>query len=396
MPEIREAKEEDRESTIRVLWKAFDATQTLDHVLKEDWVKKWNRPEKDDWAYIAVDGKKVVANLSFFASENNMIRGKPVRFAGVWAVATEPSYRRAGLVRGLFDKALPRMKEEGCVLSILDPFYRPFYEKFGYAIAEKRAKHVFKQEHLRIGKTSDKIVCREAESKEDADKVQQVERSMARYGSRFFMFRDTIEEMVKKGHFHLFEKDDEPVGTVWFSFSDAKPGIELTVGLTRYTHDEVFPSIVEQVRNHAVNTKKISWYAEIDAPVRHFFSSVHFTESFQFGSMMMRVIDFEGYCKSISIPEESTQTVVLELKDDQCPWNTGVYKVIPSDGSLNVETSSSDPDIVLTPYQLSEIISGITPANRLREYDEIECSKETAMRLESIFPEDVFYSYVRF
>ena len=110
----------------------------------------------------------------------------------------------------------------------------------------------------------------------------------------------------------------------------------------------------------------------------------------------MRVIDFEGYCRSISIPEDSTQTVVLELKDDQCPWNTGVYKVIPSDGSLNVETSSSDPDIVLTPYQLSEIISGITPANRLREYDEIECSKETAMRLESIFPEDVFYSYVRF
>ncbi|MCK5240449.1 MAG: GNAT family N-acetyltransferase, partial [Candidatus Thorarchaeota archaeon] len=91
MPEIREAKEEDRESTIRVLWKAFDVIQTLDHVLKEDWVKKWNRPEKDDWAYIAVDGKKVVANLSFFASENNMIRGKPVRFAGVWAVATEPS-----------------------------------------------------------------------------------------------------------------------------------------------------------------------------------------------------------------------------------------------------------------------------------------------------------------
>ncbi|MHA1907781.1 MAG: GNAT family N-acetyltransferase [Candidatus Thorarchaeota archaeon] len=396
MPEIREALEKDRESTIRVLWKAFEATQTYEHVLKEDWVKRWNRPEKDDWAFIAVDGKKVVANLSFFASENNIIRGKPVRFGGVWAVATEPSYRHSGLVRGLFDKAYPRMKEEGCVLTILDPFYRPFYEKFGYALAEKRMKHVFKKEHLRIGKTSEDIVCREVESKEDVEKIQKVERSMARFGSRFFAFDHYLAELVEKGNFHIFERGGEPVGTVRFAFSNARPGYNLGVGNTRYTTDDVFPSIVEQVRNHSVNVDKISWFTDFETPVRHFFSDIHDTETHQMGSMMMRVVDFEEYCQSIAIPKEASESVVIELKDDQCPWNQGVYTITPSDGKLDVERSGNNSEISMSPYQLSEVISGVSPATRLHAYKEIECSKETAVKLESIFPEDVFNSYIRF
>ena len=111
---------------------------------------------------------------------------------------------------------------------------------------------------------------------------------------------------------------------------------------------------------------------------------------------MMRVVDFEGYCRSIVVPKDSTESVIVELKEDQCPWNEGIYKLAPGDGKLDVEKSNEDPEITLNPYQLSEVISGISPAMQLREFREIECSQETARRLESIFPEDVFYSYVRF
>ncbi|MFW9849587.1 MAG: enhanced intracellular survival protein Eis [Candidatus Thorarchaeota archaeon] len=401
MPEIREAREEDRDSAIRVLWKAFESSESYENVLKKDWVKQWNQPEKEDWAYIGVDGDKVIANLAFFASENNIIRGKSVRFAGVWAVATEPSYRRSGLVRGLFDNAFPRMKKEGCVLSILDPFYRPFYEKFGYAIAERRVKHVFKKEHLRVGNSSPEITCREADSDDDITKMQQVEKSMARYGSRFFSFERDAKEIIKKGNFYIFEKNGEAVGTVRFRFLEPHqdPDHEafyLTVLNTRYTSDEIFPSIVEQVRNHAVNVERISWYTDYETPIRHFFSDIHDAKSYQIGSMMMRVIDFEGYCRSIGIPRTATKSVTLELNDDQCPWNNGIYTITPNDGVLSVERNSEEPDIRLTPYQLSEIISGISPPHLLWSFREIECSEDTAWRLESIFPEDVFYSYVRF
>ncbi len=85
MIQIREGREEDRPSVTKVMWKAFEATRSLEDVEKEDWVARWNQPQDRDWAYVAVDNDKVVANLSFFITreKENIIRGKPIPFAGV-------------------------------------------------------------------------------------------------------------------------------------------------------------------------------------------------------------------------------------------------------------------------------------------------------------------------
>ncbi|OLS29521.1 MAG: hypothetical protein ThorAB25_16150, partial [Candidatus Thorarchaeota archaeon AB_25] len=66
MYEIREAKDEDRDSAIRLLWKAHEVTTDLDEVRKEFWAQGWHSPKKKDWSYVALDGKEVVANVSFF------------------------------------------------------------------------------------------------------------------------------------------------------------------------------------------------------------------------------------------------------------------------------------------------------------------------------------------
>lgn len=397
MIDIREAREEDRESAVRILWKAFESTETFENVLKQNWVQYWHRPENEDWAYVAVDDDRVVANLCFFASEDDVIRGKPVRFGGVWAVATEPHYRRKGLVRKLMDISFKRMKEEGCVLSILDPFYRPFYEQFGYALAEKRAKYEFKKEHIRTGSTYPSITCREA-TKDDLGSIMKIEKTMARFGSRFFHFKRIVEELIESGHFLIFERNGEPVGTVWFQFSKVKtgPGNNLIVAATRYSNDEVFPSIIEQVRNYSVNVQDIFWYADLDFPIAHYLSSIHSSKTYLLGSMMMRVIDFEGYCKSISIPLDASESVVIQLEDASCPWNEGTYRLSPINGSIAIEKTMEEPEITLDPFQLSSVISGISPASLLRDLREIECSKATADNLTAIFPEDIFVSYTRF
>ncbi len=397
MIDVREAREEDRESAVRILWKAFESSERYEDVLKQSWIKNWHQPDKKDWAYVAVDDGRVVANLCVFVSEDNVIRGKPVRFGGIWAVATEPHYRRKGLVRKLMNASFLKMREEGCVLSILDPFFRPFYEQFGYALAEKRAKYEFKKEHIRVGKTDPTITCREARP-EDIEKIIHVEKSMTRFGSRFFHFRRVLEDMIEHGHFLLFERDGKPVGTTWFDFMKVKtgPGNDLIVAATRYTSDDVFPSIVEQVRNYAVNVNDIFWYADLDTPIGHYFESIHRSKSFILGSMMMRIIDFEGYCRSIAIPAESSNPVIIKLEDDECPWNQGTYKVVPMEGTIEVERVDMQPDVVLNPFQLSSVISGISPATLLRDLGEIDCSKETAENLVAVFPEDIFVSYMRF
>ncbi len=398
MIHFREGREEDRPSLARVLWKAFEAQKPLEVLEKESWLAKWNQPQDNDWAYVAVDGDKVVANLSFFASDenNNIIRGRPIRFAGVWAVATDPLYRKQGLVRSLFKEAFPRMKKEGAVLSILDPFYRTFYEKFDYALGEKRAKHVFKKEDLRVGKTRSDVTIRELTGPEDIPKIIEMEKTMTRFGSRFLGFKSMLEDAIKKGNFFVFENDNEILGMIRFRYSDNHPGYHLMVGNTRYKYDDVFPSIVELVSKYAVNSAKVTWYTDIDAPVRHFFSCYSTTESHVIGSMMMRVIDFENYCKSIAVPETASEQVTVNIEDDYCPWNTGTYSLIPDQGRLQIEKSERDSDVKLSAFQLSQVISGTIPATMLQKLNDIDCSSETAMKLEALFPEDNFVSYMRF
>lgn len=398
MIDIREAREEDRKSAVRVMWKAFEAPRSLGDVEKDEWIERWNRPEKEDWAYVAVDGDKVVANMCFFASKptNNIIRGKPLRFAGVWAVATDPAYRNRGLIRELFKASFLRMHEEGTYLSILDPFKRSFYEQFDYALGEKRARHIFKHDQLRTGLTRKDIQVHELLSSDDIRKVMEVERSMTRFGSRFLGSEEYIASLIKKGHFFLFEADSEPVGTVAFQFSEAHPMYNLVALNTRYKYDDVFPSIVELVSNHSVNAAKITWYTDYQVPVRHYFSDYSTTESHIIGSMMMRVIDFEEYCKAIAIPKNSTKKVTIEVKDEYCSWNSATYLLTPNDGQLEVEKTNQVSDIKLNAFQLSEVISGVSPASMLRSQNEISCSKEIAADITAMFPEDEFVSYIRF
>ncbi len=400
MIEIREAREEDRESANRILWKAFEATTNYEDYLKQEWIKKWNNPETENYAYVAVDNGKVVSSLSFFttSAHEQIIRGAPVRFAGVWAVTSDAAYRRKGLVRKLFDISFPRMREEKAPLSILDPFHKPFYEKFSYALAEKRARYVFNRDQIKAGKTKEDITSREARNPEDRETIQQIEKSMARFGSRFFSNNQSLDSAFRNGVMHILEGKSGPVGCVWFNFTRESRFTppELTVKMTSYTSDDVFPSIVELVRNYAANVSKITWWADADVPVRHYFSDIYRAESHVLGSMMMRVIDFEGYCQSIKIPEETTEKVTIELSDDQCPWNNGVYTLIPDGGNLKAERGDSKPDISLNAFQLSEVIGGITPPTLLKSLQEIKCDINTARRLDNIFPSDTFVSYIRF
>lgn len=63
----------------------------------------------------------------------------PVRY--VSGVATMPEYRGRGLVRSMFDFALPKMHSMGCLISILVPAVDGMYEKFGYRKICDRASY---------------------------------------------------------------------------------------------------------------------------------------------------------------------------------------------------------------------------------------------------------------
>jgi predicted acetyltransferase len=399
MYEIREAKDEDRDSAIRLLWKAHEVTTDLDEVRKAFWAQGWHNPEKRDWSYVAMHDKEVVANVSYFEDTTNIIRGNMIPFSAVWGVATLPQHRRRGLIRKLFVESFKSMKEKDIHLSILAPFYKLYYERFGYSLAESRVRHEFPRVLLRLVKGDKSITNRELSDISEADTALEMERSMSRYGSRNFHTKSTLERMITGHHYHLFEKDRKPVGTAKFYFNKVKDDhIDLSVYATTYTSLDVFPSIVELVGHYATNATTIKWYSDPEVPVRYYMDDLQGWNTVDWSGMMMRVIDLEGYCASIQGPETATKSITRKITDDLAPGNEGTFRLKPDSGSLLAERldDSTQSEVSLNPLRLSEAIGGLTPATTLRSLGKLDCTKEVAENFEAIFPADSFVSYQRF
>ncbi|NHJ14298.1 MAG: GNAT family N-acetyltransferase [Candidatus Thorarchaeota archaeon] len=395
--EIREGQKDDRDSLTRVLWKAFDVARSYEEFCKEEWIDRWNDTKNGEYGFVAVEDGGVRANLAFRDHCENMIRGKPIRFGAVWAVATEPHYRRKGMVRELFRVSFPRMRELGIGLSILDPFDIPFYEQFGYALAERFVSHEFTHDIIRKTHRLDDIKAREVEDVAEWSKVAKVQNTLSRFGSRVFPPRHMLEYMIRQNHLYLFERGSEPVGVAKFAFDRDDKGFNLSVWLvTSFVSLDVFPSIVNLIANQASNVKKISWWCDEAYPVKHFIANHRELTTKAIGSMMMRVVDLEKYCLDTSIPENCTESVVIELKDDLCPWNNDTFELVPESGSLAAHRVKKTPEVRLTSLLLSRIISGLTPARMLLELGELDCPGDVAAKLECLFPADSFMSYWRF
>ena len=75
----------------------------------------------------------------------------------VSGVSTLPNYRGKGLVRQLFDFALPYMYRLGCGISVLFPAVNGMYEKFGYRTVGERFEYTTSQLSSGITEISEEL-----------------------------------------------------------------------------------------------------------------------------------------------------------------------------------------------------------------------------------------------
>lgn len=87
-------------------------------------------PGKRRWAAFTEDGQMMASLL--LTDYTVSFDGRQSPMAAFGGVNTLPPYRRAGCIRGCFEKILPQLYEEGCEFSYLHPFSTGYYLQFGY------------------------------------------------------------------------------------------------------------------------------------------------------------------------------------------------------------------------------------------------------------------------
>ena len=73
-----------------------------------------------------------------------------VRAGGISGVATPPEYRRQGYIGRLLDAVAAEMRGDGYPLSILYPFYFPFYKRYGWAHVSDNLQYTIPIERLPV------------------------------------------------------------------------------------------------------------------------------------------------------------------------------------------------------------------------------------------------------
>ena len=399
---IREAREEDREQSIQLLVKTFSDMGILEDSWEHSWKEYMNKPENQDWNFVATLDEKVVANLAFFGNKNNVIRGNPVPFAGVWAVATAEEHRRKGILKSIYNVAFKDMKEKGLVLSILEPSPYPgaqiAYEKLGYALAETYKIFEFPPDTLRPVEGRSSITARELTDTKEHTTIDELSKEMAQFGSRVFVFPWMHIGSIERGGFYLFEENSKPVGCAGLAFTENDDGKALSIYSNYLTSVSVLPSVVELVKKMSSDCKTIKWVTDPQFPIPEYIQNIQKLTTKVSGKMMMRIIDFENYCSSIKVSDQCDVRLSVKLIDSGCPWNEGVFSLSANNGKLKADKVGHGlkSDVILDPYTLSLVIGGRTPVHLLRDLRKIDCSESTALKLDELFPVENFISYFRF
>ena len=382
--------ETTKQDRAELFWRCFGPDKK-----KED-VAKWVEGESKDQALIfAADGDTMAAHMAIVEPLENRIRGANLSFGGIGGVTTLPQYRRQGLIRGLFRTAFDFMHEGNIVFSALAPFSFQFYEKFGYAHAAQLHKYSFPVSLLKPLRGPESVIFREYQES-DAAGVMQVQQSMARFGSRVFIPQGKFINK-EKGHPYVFEREGRLVGFVQFVFTEiAEWQKDMKVMHTWYSEEDVLLAIADLAYRFGSQAKNINWYVDPEIPLEYFLTEPGQARRTKEGYMMVRVIKFREFCQQIRVPLFASEPVIISIEDEQCPWNTGIFKLTPVSGRLEVRDSDKTPEIHFDAVQLSHAIGGLLTANRLRRMGGLECSLEAAERFTRIFPPDSYVTYAEF
>lgn len=361
----------------------------------EEAVRKWfDRPPDDRTIFAAMDGDILAASLMVVTGYDNRIRGSRLRFGGVAGVATLPEYRRERLVRGLFKQAFAMMNEKDVVFSALAPFSFQFYEKFGYAHAAQMNVYEFPPELLRRMKVPADVKIREAQEA-DREAMMNVQRSMARFGSRVFL---PPEDLLDNGaHEYCLTRAGQVAGVLRLHFSSGgEEHSTMRVNHAWFASDDILPAIVDMVHRYGSQCEKIVWSIDPEVPLEYYLTEMGRAKRSRSGYMMTRVVKFAEFCRQIKVPLFAAEPVVVSIEDDHCPWNNGVFQLTPVSGRLEIAPTDKEPELHLDPLHLTHAVSGLLTANRLHRLGGLPCAAAAAERFTRIFPPESYVTYVDF
>ena len=306
--------------------------------------------------------------------------GDDCDMAGIGAVLSDPEIRKSGTIRAIFPVAFALMREHGQYLSHLYPFSAYFYRKFGYEALTGKVTWKIPVEYL--PKADNKgIVCYRGtqEQKEDIKNVylafmsnfnmsvvrdengwEKYFESRVPYASDFYSYLHYDEEGKPDGFFsyQLQYEGDTPFilsagGGFYFSTAEGLRAL-LAFGATYGSYASRLDLVLPREINISCLLNELTGG----------FGKKEIQKEQTAMSGMSRVIDVEEILKMARYLGKGR--AVIEIKDEQCPWNQDVFRVEFDGRATSVSRTGECPDAVMGIGIFSALILGVYQFEQIR------------------------------
>lgn len=328
-------------------------------------------PDGDEEAYARRE-RYFETTISMVAEENGTalacgaslrmrqnVRGKVHDMAGIASVASHPSARRRGLVRGVLERLMRQARDEGATVSALYPFRPSFYARFGYVGIPRHRVAQFAPEGLsHLIRVELPGEVERLSMRDGFDEWQGLQERLLGEQHGFAVFDETraAEFREDKRWMAVARVDGEVVGAVHYCVSayggDLLASNMLTTGpLGRALLLQFFSRHVDQVAHVRVRVSAdevpelwgtdfaVTTEAKVEQPSH--------------SGPMVRVLDMPA----LTGTAVGDGDVTIEIPDDELAG--GVWRLVGEGGRLTVTKGTDAPAATLTVGGFSALLYGV-------------------------------------
>jgi predicted N-acetyltransferase YhbS len=364
-------------------------------------------PEEEEAAYarrmrffdsavslIAEEEGRTLAGVAGLRMRQN-VRGLVHDMAGVASVSSHPSARRRGLVRGLLERLLRQMRDEGAVVTALYPFRPSFYARFGYVGIPRHRTASFAPEGLSHLVRAELPGDVERLSMRDGfDEWDQLTRRLVEERHGFAVYDETraAEFRDDKMWVAVARSGGQVVGVVRYRIEQyggdlIASDMLYTGALGRALLLQYFARHVDQVSRVVVrlSSEEVPELWGTDFTV---VTEGRITHPRQ-GGPMVRALDMAA----LEGTAVGAGAVTIEVPDDE--FIGGVWQLASDDGRLTVAKGST-PQATLTAAGFSALLYGVLDPIEVFTRGLGELSPEAVDPLTALFPRQMPYIHADF
>ena len=358
-------------------------------------IGKFNKPE---WTLCAfVDGKLAssFANVPFTMGAN----GKPVKLAGVGSIATQPEYRRQGLVRRIHTQAFGEMREAGQNVAALWASQAAIYQRYGYAMTTVMREYAVDTQDIRFHDGDDGTA---RVARVDTDTAKDVVRTVyaAFIAKRMCYLHRIAEDWVND---YLTERDG--TGPVWVAVchgaNDTARGYaiytlrsgrvnhrardqELVIRDLAWLDADAYRSLWRFLASHDL-VGRVRWAcAPADDPAAEFFLEPRQLNLIDHEGAWFRVVDAQKALAERGYDVAGALTIGV-ADDPLTPWNDGRWHLEAGPDGAQTRPSKAAPDIELSSKALASLYTGFRSATELSNWGLLDGDRRALANADALF-----------